>query len=84
VGRAGRTYFIQHSEDLGEWLYLPEICPGADAVLGENFQSGAARFSVRLQHSDIPAGDPRRRELKKCGLARVDTPRVNRFDPIQL
>ena len=57
-GRTGNTYFIQHSEDLTNWIYFPEIKPGLNAVLGENFQTNAAKFFVRLRISNIPTTDP--------------------------
>ncbi len=57
-GHSGNTYFIQHSEDLTNWFYFPEIKTGADAVLGENFQTNANKFFVRLRMSSISTNDP--------------------------
>lgn len=57
-GSTGNTYFIQHSEDLINWIYFPEIKTGANAILGENFQTNADRFFVRLRSSNIPTTDP--------------------------
>ena len=57
-GRAGRTYFIQHSEDLHIWEYLPVIEPGAGQTIEWGFTSSAARFFLRLRYSDIPTSDP--------------------------
>ena len=57
-GLTGNTYFIQHSEDLTNWTYFPEIKPGANAILGENFQTNANRFFVRLRYSSAQTSDP--------------------------
>ncbi len=57
-GQAGRTYFLQRSEDLVEWHYIPIIEPGGDATTEWGFTSNTDRFFLRLQHSDIPTSDP--------------------------
>ena len=57
-GSSGNTYFVQHSEDLIHWIYFSDILPGANAILGENFQTNAERFYVRLKISPFPTTDP--------------------------
>jgi len=57
-GQPGRTYFLQHSDDLANWAYVPEIRSGEGAILGENFQTTADRSFFRLRSSDIPTTDP--------------------------
>ncbi len=57
-GRAGRTYFIQHSEDLTTWDYIPVIESGGDQPLQWGFSSNADRFFLRLRYTDIPTDDP--------------------------
>ncbi|MEQ1933519.1 MAG: thrombospondin type 3 repeat-containing protein [Fimbriimonadaceae bacterium] len=58
-GKAARTYFIQHSDDLVTWTYVPIIEWGASAgVTAWNFSnvSGAPRSFFRLRHSDAATG----------------------------
>lgn len=56
--RPGNTYFVQHSEDLTNWIYFSDIRTGADAILGHNFQTNADKFFMRLRSSTIPTNDP--------------------------
>lgn len=58
-GRAGITYFIQHSDDLITWSYLPVIESGADTVVQWGFTSTADKFFLRLKSTSAPTGgDP--------------------------
>ena len=55
-GRAGHTYFIQCSDDLIHWSYVPVIESGAAAVTEYGFSSTAGRFFLRLRHTDAATG----------------------------
>ena len=55
-GRQGKSYFIQHSEDLMAWEYLPLLETGADDVLEWGFTSTADKFFLRLKIYDDPFG----------------------------
>ena len=55
-GKAGRTYFIQASDDLFQWTYLPVIESGADDVIQWGFGASEAAAFLRLKHTDVPAG----------------------------
>ena len=57
-GQPGRTYFIQHSEDLLAWEYVPMIESGANGSLSWTFNPTASKCFLRLQFSDIPTNDP--------------------------
>ena len=57
-GLNGRTYFLQHSDDLDKWQYFPTIEMGYGYSMGFGFTSTGERFFVRLQFSDIPSLDP--------------------------
>jgi len=57
-GQPGRTYFIQQSDDLSAWEYLPLIESGAGDVLAWGFTSTASKLFLRLRYSDIPTSDP--------------------------
>ena len=57
-GQPGRTYFIQHSDDLSAWEYLPLIESGTHSALAWGFTSTASKFFLRLRSADIPTTDP--------------------------
>ena len=57
-GRYGRTYFIQHSDDLIHWSYFPVIETGLDQPIQWGFTSTGNRFFVRLRYTDIPTYNP--------------------------
>ena len=55
-GKAGRTYFIETSEDLLHWTYLPVIEAGTDGVIQWGFGSLAEGCFLRLRHTDTATG----------------------------
>jgi len=57
-GRAGRTYFIQQSDDLMSWQYIPIIEPGQEDVVEWGFATNADRLFMRLKYTDVPTLDP--------------------------
>jgi len=57
-GRPGRTYFIQRSEDLMTWSYVPVIKSGEDQVIQHQLTSTSDRLFLRLKYSDIVTNDP--------------------------
>lgn len=57
-GRAGRTYFIQHTDDLQSWMYVPVIESGDDSVREWGFTTTGDKFFVRLRYTDAPTSDP--------------------------
>lgn len=62
-GVSGRTYFIQHTEELGFptfWNFLPVIEQGAEAPIEYGFlvSGSPPRFFLRLRHTDEPTDDP--------------------------
>lgn len=57
-GQTGRTYFVQYSEDLVRWQYLPVVEAGAGVSINYGFASTAPRCFVRLQCADRVAADP--------------------------
>jgi len=75
-GRLGRTYFVQHSEDLANWIYFADLIePGANAPLSYGFGFPAsppppARFFLRVISGDIPPGNPD--DLDGDGLSNAD------------
>lgn len=55
--QSGRSYFIQTSENLVDWTYLPEIVAGDDDWSEWGFSVNSKTFFVRLRYSDIAAPD---------------------------
>lgn len=71
-GKSGRTYFIQHSEDLMQpWLYVPIIESGDESVKEWGFTSTGDRFFLRLKYSDIPTTDPEGADFDGDGLSNL-------------
>lgn len=68
-GRAGASYFVQESDDLTNWKYLPVIEPGLDALLEIHFQSPANRLFLRLRCTDFPTNDPLAADFDSDGLS---------------
>lgn len=71
-GKAGRTYFIQQSDDLSLWNYLPVIEPGADQPTQWGFTSTAPRSFLRLRLSDVPTDDPFNADFDFDGVSNWD------------
>ena len=71
-GRAGRTYFIQVSEDLLTWTYLQVIEPGAGQPISWGLSSSAGALFVRLKYSDIPTNDPFGADFDGDGVSNWD------------
>lgn len=70
-GRVGRTYFIQQSDDLLHWNYLPLIESGADDVISWGFSTTASRAFVRLRYTDIATSDPQNADFDGDGLSNI-------------
>ena len=51
-GKAGRTYFIEVSETLFDWTYVPVIESGADAVIEWGFSSSIPIYFLKLRYTD--------------------------------
>ncbi len=70
-GRAGRTYFIQHTEDLVNWNWVPVIESGDDSVKEWGFTSNADRLFLRLRYTDIPTTDPENDDFDGDGVPNI-------------
>jgi len=82
-GITGRTYFLQHSDNLIEWQYFPLIESGAGQNIGWGFSSSADRFFVRLRYTDQPTSDPDNDDFDSDGLTNwqeVDAYHTDPFD----
>lgn len=67
-GRAGRTYVIQHSDDLMQWHYVPIIEVGSDQLIQWGFTSTAHKMFLRLKYTASPPGDPLHVDIDGNGL----------------
>jgi RHS repeat-associated protein len=66
-GRSGRNYFIQQSDDLASWNYLPIMDSGANQILQWSLTSSMSRGFLRLQFDDDQNGLPDAWELANYG-----------------
>jgi hypothetical protein len=55
-GHAGMGYFIQHSDDLYTWHYLPIVEMGADGIIAWGFTSTDQTLFLRLELTADPYG----------------------------
>jgi len=71
-GKAGRTYFIQHSDDLLEpWQWVPMIESGDDSIKEWGFTTTGDRFFVRLKYTDATTVDPENDDFDGDGLSNM-------------
>lgn len=67
--RSGKTYFVQQSYDLINWVYVPIIFDGAGAPEGINFFTGDSRHFWRLQYADTGPGSGASADFDGDGLS---------------
>jgi hypothetical protein len=83
-GRQGRTYFIQHSDNLLDpWQWVPAIESGNDSVREWGFTTTGDKFFVRLKCSDIPTTDPSNADFDGDGVPNLFEV-LNGFNPFGL
>jgi len=81
-GVAGRTYFLQHSDDMIHWSYFPLIESGAGQLISYGFSSTATRFFVSLRYSDQTTSDPEGDDFDGDGLSNWDEVSTYGTDPL--
>lgn len=69
---AGRTYFIQASDDLVEWHFAPVIESGIDDWIEYETGSSAERHFVRLWYTDQATSDPDTADFDDDGVSNLD------------
>ncbi|MEM0966557.1 MAG: hypothetical protein AAGJ81_10455 [Verrucomicrobiota bacterium] len=67
--RSPKTYFIQQSEDLEVWNYVPVIEPGKDGVIEWGFTTAADRVFFRFAHTGIRTVDPWNDDFDSDGIS---------------
>lgn len=80
-GVTGRTYFIQHSDDLVKWKYFPTIQSGTGSNLTWSFETSASRIFVRLRYTDRETWDPYYDDFDGDGLSNWDEVAYYNTDP---
>ena len=81
-GRPGRSYFIQRSENLSGWAYLPEVTPGQGTTEQWWFASDGDALFMRLRFTDIPTNDPELADFDLDGIATMTELSVYGTDPL--
>lgn len=69
--RAGSTYFIQHSEDLVTWSWVPVVEPGDDSIKEWGFTTTADKFFWRLKSWTGLTTDPEGDDFDEDGLGNL-------------
>lgn len=67
-GASGKTYFIQHSDDLKIWNWVPMVEPGNDSIKEWGFTSTGTKFFARLQYWTGPTTDPAGDDFDRDGV----------------
>jgi len=86
TGVPRHTYFIQHSNNLGnqvgDWTFFPVIeSGGGDFDYG--FVTSSSRLFLRLKYTDIPTNDPANADFDGDGLGSLFE-LLNGLDPLML
>lgn len=68
-GTAGWTYFIQESDDLVNWSWVPVIESGNNAVIEWGFTSNASRLFFRIVANNTPTSDPSTADFDGDGIS---------------
>jgi hypothetical protein len=71
-GKTGRTYFIQQSDNLTEWNYLPEIESGLAAVIQYGMSTNEDKIFARLRHTDRFTTHPETDDFDGDGISNID------------
>ncbi len=70
-GRSGRTYFIQHTDDLQTWSWVPIVEPGNDSIKEWGFTTTSDKFFWRLQYWTGPTTDPEGDDFDGDGISNL-------------
>ena len=81
-GRPGRSYFIQRSENLSGWAYLPVVTSGQGTTEQWWFASDGDALFMRLRFTDTPTSDPELADFDSDGIATMTELSVYGTDPL--
>lgn len=82
-GVAGRTYFVQQSDDLKLWRYLPAVHPGLGGILQQDLPAGGGTTFVRLRHTDQRTTDPNNADFDNDALGNLAEISLHGTDPFK-
>lgn len=71
-GRTGNTYFIQHSDDLKTWSWVPIVEPGDDSIKEWGFTTTSDKFFWRLKYWTGATTDPEGDDFDEDGISNLD------------
>ena len=72
-GIVGRTYFVQHSDDLVNWRYFPVVESGMGQLLGYEVVPSGKKMFLRLVYTDLPSGgNPEAADFDNDGISNLD------------
>lgn len=77
-----RTYFMQMSQDLVAWDYVPEIEFGDGGFLAWGFESNNPIQFFRLKYTDTPTTDPDLADFDGDGVASIFELKLLGTDPL--
>lgn len=78
----GRTYFVQYSEDLVTWNYLPMIEQAAgETDISYGFFCSSNKYFLRLKYTDQVTSDPDGDDFDQDGISNIDEITVRNTDP---
>lgn len=82
-GITGRSYFIQQSDDLKSWHYLPLVQLGAGTQLQHELHDPGLAGFLRLRHSDQRTADPATADFDGDTLPNLAEISSHRTDPFR-
>lgn len=71
-GLTGRTYFVQVSDDLVHWWYLPVIEPGQGQTIHYGWSTYGEVMYARLRYTDEPTSDPDGDDFDGDGISNLE------------
>ena len=80
-GASGNTYFIQQSQNLIDWNYVPIIESGNGAAIEYGFQSSASKLFLRLVYTDQSTSDPENDDFDGDGVSNINEVTVSNTNP---
>lgn len=71
-GKEGFYYFVQQSDDLRQWSYMPLVEEGFDDPLAIGFESNTERLFLRVRYSNDPESNLLSADYNEIGISAWD------------
>jgi hypothetical protein len=81
-GVSGRTYFLQHSDNLVDWQFFPLIEPGYGNPIPYGFATSAEKCFVRLMYTDVVTSNPYWDDFDGDGISNWDEVNIHGTNPL--